>query len=55
MSDATKRQAEIKLAAITNKIGYPDEWRDYSSLNIVRGDLLGNFLRQRIRVEAAGQ
>ncbi len=45
MSDATKRQAEIKLAAITNKIGYPDEWRDYSSLNIVRGDLLGNFLR----------
>ncbi len=45
MSDATKKQAEIKLAAITNKIGYPDKWRDYSSLNIVHGDLLGNILR----------
>ena len=45
MSDTTKKQAEIKLAAITNKIGYPDKWRDYSSLTIVRGDLLGNFLR----------
>ncbi len=45
MSDATKKQAQIKLAAITNKIGYPDKWRDYSSLQIVRGDLLGNFLR----------
>jgi putative endopeptidase len=45
MSDETKKQAEIKLAAITNKIGYPDKWRDYSSLTIVSGDLLGNFLR----------
>ena len=45
MSDATKKEAEVKLAAITNKIGYPDKWRDYSSLNIVQGDLLGNFLR----------
>ncbi len=45
MSDETKKQAKIKLDAITNKIGYPDTWRDYSSLTIVRGDLLGNFLR----------
>jgi putative endopeptidase len=45
MSDTTKKQAEIKLAAITNKIGYPDKWRDYSALNIVQGDLLGNYLR----------
>src|SRR6185369_7787730 len=35
----------VKLDAIRNKIGYPDVWRDYSSLKIVRGDLLGNFLR----------
>src|SRR5712692_12024898 len=33
------------LQAIRNKIGYPDVWRDYSKLNIVRGDLVGNFLR----------
>ncbi|HMF92564.1 MAG TPA: M13 family metallopeptidase [Candidatus Angelobacter sp.] len=45
MSDATKKQALIKLKAIENKIGYPSKWRDYSSLNIVRGDALGNSLR----------
>ncbi|PYX77316.1 MAG: M13 family peptidase [Acidobacteria bacterium] len=45
MSEDTKKQAKIKLQAIRNKIGYPDVWRDYSSLNIERGDLLGNFLR----------
>ncbi len=45
MTPETKKQAKIKLQAIRNKIGYPDVWRDYSSLTIVRGDLLGNFLR----------
>lgn len=45
MSPDTKKQAEIKLKAIRNKIGYPDKWRDYSSLNVVRGDFMGNFLR----------
>ena len=45
MSDATKKQAEIKLAAIRNKIGYPEVWRDYTSLKVERGDLLGNVVR----------
>jgi endothelin-converting enzyme/putative endopeptidase len=45
MSDDTKKQAKLKLDAIRNKIGYPDKWRDYSSLQIVRGDLIGNVLR----------
>ncbi|MGZ4731316.1 MAG: M13 family metallopeptidase [Terriglobales bacterium] len=45
MTEETKKQAKVKLDAIRNKIGYPDVWRDYSSLKIVRGDLLGNFLR----------
>jgi len=45
MTEDTKKQAQIKLAAINNKIGYPDKWRDYSSLKVVRGDLLGNFER----------
>jgi endothelin-converting enzyme/putative endopeptidase len=47
MSPDTKKQAQIKLKAITNKIGYPDKWRDYSSVKIVRGDLLGNTDRAR--------
>ena len=45
MTEETKKQAKLKLDAIRNKIGYPDVWRDYSSLTVVRGDLLGNFLR----------
>jgi putative endopeptidase len=42
MSSATKQQALVKLHAMANKIGYPDKWRDYSKLEIVRGDELGN-------------
>ena len=45
MTPATKKRAVEKLHAITNKIGYPDHWRDYSALNIVRGDAIGNSLR----------
>ena len=45
MGAATKEQAMVKLHAIANKIGYPDQWRDYSSLQIVRGDLIGNSQR----------
>ena len=45
MSEETKKQAKVKLKAIRNKIGYPDQWRDYSTLKIEPGDLLGNFLR----------
>jgi predicted metalloendopeptidase len=45
MTETTKKQALLKLAAIRNKIGYPDKWRDYSKLHVVRGDLLGNFYR----------
>jgi len=42
MSEPTKQQALTKLHAVVNKIGYPDHWRDYSALKVVRGDLLGN-------------
>ena len=45
MTPETKKQALEKLSRIDNKIGYPDKWRDYSSLNIVRGDAMGNSLR----------
>ena len=42
MTDATKKRALEKRIAIANKIGYPDHWRDYSTVKIVRGDALGN-------------
>jgi putative endopeptidase len=45
MGAETKQQALIKLGAIANKIGYPDQWRDYSALEIVRGDQVGNSRR----------
>ena len=45
MTPETKKEALNKLAHITNKIGYPDKWRDYSTLTIVRGDALGNSMR----------
>jgi len=45
MSSATKARATEKLAAVTNKIGYPDEWRDESALAIVKGDAYGNYVR----------
>ena len=45
MSADTKARAREKLRAIADKIGYPDHWRDYSKLSIVRGDAFGNSLR----------
>jgi len=45
MSDETKKQAKVKLDAIRNKIGYPDMYRDYSSVQIKSNDLLGNVAR----------
>jgi putative endopeptidase len=48
MSTATKQQALEKLHGMADKIGYPDKWRDYSKLEIVRGDELGNIERARL-------
>jgi endothelin-converting enzyme/putative endopeptidase len=45
MTPATRQKALQKLDAIKNKIGYPDHWRDYSSVVIKRDDPLGNSLR----------
>jgi len=47
MTPATKARAKEKLAQFTVKIGYPDKWRDYSSLDIKRDDLVGNVMRAR--------
>jgi putative endopeptidase len=45
MSAATRLKAKEKLHAVMNKIGYPETWRDYSKLEIVRGDGVGNQMR----------
>jgi putative endopeptidase len=45
MSDATKVEAKAKLDAFRQKIGYPENWRDYSSLTVKRDDYLGNVER----------
>jgi endothelin-converting enzyme/putative endopeptidase len=48
MSDATKKRALEKLETIVNKIGYPDKWRDYSSIDVKRGDFFGNVRRAQV-------
>lgn len=45
MTDDTKQKAIAKLEKFTPKIGYPDEWRDYSRLQVEVDDLFGNYLR----------
>jgi putative endopeptidase len=43
MGDDTRKAAEAKLAMIRNKIGYPEKWRDYSSVKVDPADLIGNM------------
>jgi predicted metalloendopeptidase len=45
MSPATKTEAHAKLATLKVGVGYPDHWRDYSGLKVVKGDALGNAWR----------
>ncbi len=45
MSDSTKQKAYTKLAGITKKVGYPDKWKDFSTLQIDRGPYVLNMQR----------
>jgi putative endopeptidase len=47
MSDSTKQRAYIKLAKMTKKVGYPDKWKDFSSLQIDRGPWVLNMEKAR--------
>lgn len=48
MSAETKQQAQVKLAAFTPKIGYPDKWQDYSSLEIKPDTLVQNVINSGV-------
>jgi predicted metalloendopeptidase len=48
MSPETKAQAQDKLAKFRPKVGYPTKWRDYSGVQIMRDDLVGNVTRALI-------
>jgi putative endopeptidase len=48
MSAETKKRALEKLGTIVNKVGYPDTWRDYSAVDVARGDFLGNVRRATV-------
>jgi len=48
MTPATRKVALEKLAAFHPKIGYPDKWRDYSALTVVKGDAFGNATRAAV-------
>ena len=45
MTDETKKAAFVKLEAIVNNIGYPEKWRDYSSVKVTRDDFFGDSER----------
>ncbi|MDB5366868.1 MAG: Metallopeptidase, partial [Rhodospirillales bacterium] len=48
MTPATKAQAKAKLATLYVGVGYPDKWRDYGGLEVVRGDAVGNHVRAEL-------
>jgi len=52
MSDSTQKAAQEKLAHFTSKIGYPEKWKDYSSLVIDPDDLMGNVRRSTMHIHA---
>jgi len=47
MSDTTKLKALVKLASVTYKIGYPDKWLDYSTMNISTGSYFSNLVEAK--------
>ena len=48
MGPETKQNALTKLHAVVNKIGYPDKWRDYTSIVISHNDFAGNVERAAV-------
>lgn len=47
MSSETKQKALVKLAAIHPKVGYPDQWKDFSALVVNKASYAGNVMQAR--------
>ena len=48
MGDSTKQKAYIKLAAVKSKVGYPDKWKDFSTMDIGRESLAKNYMNSKL-------
>ena len=48
MSDSTKQKAYIKLAAVKSKVGYPDKWKDFSTMDIGKESFAKNYMNSRL-------
>ena len=48
MPTSGKQKAYIKLAAVKSKVGYPDKWKDFSSMEIGRESLAKNYMNSRL-------
>lgn len=48
MSDSTKQKAYIKLAAVKSKVGYPDKWKDFSSMDIGKESFAKNYMNAKL-------
>lgn len=48
MSDSTKQKAYIKLAAVKSKVGYPDKWKDFSSMEIGKESFAKNYMNANL-------
>jgi putative endopeptidase len=48
MSDSTKQKAYVKLAAMKKKVGYPDKWKDFSSMDIGRESFVANAINANL-------
>ena len=48
MSDSTKQKAYIKLASVKGKVGYPDKWKDFSSMDIGKESFAKNYMNSKL-------
>ncbi len=48
MSDSTKQKAYVKLAAVKSKVGYPDKWKDFSSMDIGKESFAKNYMNAKL-------
>ena len=48
MSDSTKQKAYIKLASVKSKVGYPDKWKDFGTMDIGKESFAKNYMNSKL-------